>query len=141
MSASGSPTRSVRVRWTGTGEVFRGRGASPADTLLDGEGGEGPSPTETLLLSLGACMGIDVRMILEKGRVPLESLEVELDGDRRPEPPRYFTRIRMVFRLEGPTEDARPKVDRAVRLSREKYCSVLHTLREDLEFEVEIHLS
>jgi putative redox protein len=91
-----------------------------------------------LLLSLAGCMGIDVIDILNKSRVPVEELRVEVEGDRAPEPPRRFVSIRLTYHVRGPGEEDRSKLDRAVQLSRDKYCSVLHTLRPDLELDVRI---
>ena len=80
-------------------------------------------------------MGIDVLMILDKSRVDVSSLEIHADADWNSDPPRYFKRIRLTFVLSGVAAEARPKVDRAVQLSRDKYCSVLHSFRQDLDFE------
>ncbi|MSR21990.1 MAG: OsmC family peroxiredoxin [Gemmatimonadetes bacterium] len=124
--------RSVRVKWTGRSRVFEGTTQEAPVITLDGDSGEGPSPTEALLMSLGACIAIDVREILEKGRVAVSDLEVEVDGDRAPEPPRRFTSIRVAVRVKGPVEADRPKLERAVQLSHDKYCSIFHTLRPDL---------
>ncbi len=96
---------------------------------------------EALLLSLAGCMGVDVLAILKKSRVPLSSLEIFTEGERAPEAPERFTRIRMVFRVEGVEEDHLPRLERAIHLSVEKYCSVFHTLREDIEFETAIERS
>ncbi len=103
---------------------------------IDGDSEAGPSPTEALLLSLAACMAIDVRLILTKGRVPLHSLEVDVEGGRREDPPRYFRRARMALRLGGPEPEHHDKIQRALDLSRDKYCSVLHTLRPDLDLTI-----
>jgi putative redox protein len=121
------------LRWTGEGDVFSGRSGDGPEMTLDSDAVAGPSPTEALVLALMACMGIDIRMILEKSRVPLEALEVRAETVRAPDPPRRFVRIDMVFRLEGPGADDSPKVQRALDLSKDKYCSVLHTLRSDLD--------
>jgi putative redox protein len=105
---------------------------------MDSDGEAGPSPTQTLLLSLAGCMGVDVRMILEKSRVPVESLEIDVEGDRVENPPRRFRSLRLTYRLRGPGDGDQGKLERAVELSREKYCSVLHTLRPDLDLDVRI---
>jgi len=68
--------RSVTVSWTGQGKVFEGRTGTVSPMFIDGDSQEGPSPTEALLMALAACMAIDVNVILEKGRVPLEDLSV-----------------------------------------------------------------
>jgi putative redox protein len=127
----------VQVVWEG-GLRFEGRGRAGVPVLLDGDTARGPSPTETLLMGLAACMGADVVDILKKMRVPLESLSVRAEGDRRPEPPRWYTAIRLTYETRGiPGEDA-DKLQRAVDLSRDKYCSVLHTLRPEVDVEIRI---
>ncbi|HSW28434.1 MAG TPA: OsmC family protein [Longimicrobiales bacterium] len=134
-------TSEVRLRWRGDGLVFLGGAPGGPEIALDSDGKAGPSPTQALLLALAGCMGVDVRMILEKSRVPLEALDVLIEADRVEEPPRRFHAIRLTYRLRGPREDDRPKVDRAVELSRDKYCSVLHTLRPDLELDIHVELT
>jgi putative redox protein len=128
----------VSLRWRGDGLVFVGGVPGGPEIVLDSDGRAGPSPTQALLLSLAGCMGVDVRMILEKSRVPLESLEVRIEGERLEEPPRRFRAIRLTYRLRGPGVEDEPKVQRAVELSREKYCSVLHTLRPDIDLDVRV---
>lgn len=131
-----STERKVTVRWAGRGQVYEGRwdGASPI--LLDSDSAEGPSPTEALLLSLATCMAVDIKVILEKGRVPVEGVSIEVAGQRAPSPPRRFTSIRMDIRVDGPSAEDQAKIERAVRLSRETYCSVFQTLRQDLDVEI-----
>ncbi len=83
-------------------------------------------------------MGADIVDILGKMRVPLEALELRLEGDRAAEPPRRFLSIRILGEARGVSEEDEPKLRRAVALSEEKYCSVLHTLRPDCEISTEI---
>ena len=83
-------------------------------------------------------MGIDVVMILEKMRVGFQGLSVSIDGERVAEPPRYFDRVRILFRVRG--DVPRDKAERAVRLSFEKYCSVFHTLRQDIDIVAETEI-
>ena len=130
-----SPTREGVLRWTGEGLAFTGRVGSGPTVTVDGDGKAGPSSMDSLLLGLMGCMSIDVLTILQKGRVEVTSLETRVEAERAPEPPKYFTRVRLTFSLEGPSPEERGKVDRAIELSREKYCSVFHSLRPDLEFE------
>ncbi|TVR55062.1 MAG: OsmC family peroxiredoxin [Gemmatimonadales bacterium] len=127
--------REVALRWTGEGFILEGTTSSGAPVLLDGNSVRGPSPMEGLLSALAGCMAVDIQAILEKSRVPLEELEVRVVGERAPEPPKRFTRIRMVFGLKGPSEADEGKVLRAIQLSEEKYCSVHHTLRSDMEIQ------
>lgn len=130
------PPLRIRLEWK-DGLEFRGR-AGEAETRIDGEGEAGPSPMSLLLLALASCAGSDVVEILRKGREPLEGLLVSARGERRPQPPHRYTSIRLVFRPSGKV--ARAKVARAVRLSLEKYCSVAHTMRPDLELGWEVRM-
>jgi len=77
-------------------------------------------------------------MILEKSRVPLETLEVDISGDRVQDPPRRYQSLRLTYRVTGPGPEDEAKLQRAVDLSRDKYCSVLHTLRPDLDLDIRI---
>lgn len=96
---------------------------------------EGCSPTETLLLSIAGCLSIDVVHILRKMRCDITKFEISADGARKPDPPQYYTSIDMMIHISG--EGLTPKkIDRAIALSKEKYCSVYHSLRKDLEVNV-----
>lgn len=130
----------VHLRWEGRGLVFRGGPEGGPEVQVDGDAGEAPAPMQQLLLSLAGCMAIDVLMILEKSRVPVASLAVEVEGTRVDDHPRRFDAVTLVYVVEGPGERDRAKLERAVALSRDTYCSVLHTLRPDLELQVRIEL-
>jgi len=136
--ASPENVRRVRLQWMGEGLVFRGGDVGGPQVAVDSAGVEGPTPMQFLLLALAGCMAVDVRMILEKSRVPLESLEVEVMGERAEEAPRRFVRIALTYRVGGPTAGDDAKLWRAIELSRDKYCSVLHTLDPDVEFELRV---
>ena len=116
--------------------LFEARTQVGYEFEMDGRIQWGCAPTESLLLSLGGCMGIDVASFLKKMRVDLASLKIELTGERNPTPPQYFKAVSMVVRAAG-RGLTRNKLDRAVRLSHEKYCSVYHSLRKDMEVSVE----
>ncbi len=93
---------------------------------------------DALLLSVAACMGIDIVDILKKGRAPLESLRLTVSGERAPAPPRRYVSIRMDFEARGAGPGWMAKVERAVRLSKEKYCSVLHSLAPDIDLSTSV---
>lgn len=137
-----SDERAVRLSWTGEGLRFHGTGTLPATPAitLDGDGAAGPSPMLALLLAAAACSGADVVSILEKMRVSLRTLEIDVHGVRRTEDPRRYTEITFRFRLAGDGLD-RAKAERAVHLSLEKYCSVVHSLRPDIAVRHEITLA
>ncbi len=82
----------------------------------------GPSPMELVLIGTGGCSAYDVVSILEKGRQQIDDVVVELDADRADTTPAVFTRIHMHFVVKGRGVDPK-KVERAVELSVEKYCS------------------
>lgn len=126
----------IALQW-GDGLRFRGV-AGGVETAIDGEGEAGPSPMSLLLLALVSCSGSDVVEILRKGRERLTGLRVSARGERRPRPPHRYTRVSLVFVASGSV--VRAKLERAVRLSLDKYCSVFHTLRPDLELEWEVRV-
>ena len=99
------------------------------DIILDGKSAAGPSPPETVAMALAGCMAVDVADIVIKGRHDLSSLETTITGERREESPRYFVSFKIHFVLTG--EVPGPAVERAIQLSRDKYCSVWHSLRPD----------
>jgi len=134
-------TKHVRLDWTGEGLAFRGGTPHGPELVIDTDGLAGPSPMDAVLLGLAGCMGIDVVMILEKGRVPLESLSVDVEAERAEEAPRRYTAARMIYRLKGPAPEDEKKVHRAVELSRERYCSVLHSLRPDLDLDIRVEIA
>jgi len=82
----------------------------------------GPRPMELLLMGLGGCTSIDVMLILRRAREKVVDCVVELDADRAPTDPKVFTEIRMRYVVSGHGLD-RAKVERAIKLSADKYCS------------------
>jgi len=99
---------------------------------VDGDSAAGPSPVQLAALGLAGCMAADVVAILEKGRHGLTALRVSFSGERAPEPPRRFVRITLHFHVSGLVE--REAVERAIALSRDRYCSVWHSMRPDIDF-------
>lgn len=106
--------------------------------IVDGEEmALGVRPTETLLAALGTCTAFDVVSILSKRRTPVESYQIELEGERAEEHPRRFTtiRVRHLVSGEGITQGS---LERAVNLSHGKCCSVAATLNGEIESEAVI---
>lgn len=93
-----------------------------ADPTFGGKG-RGPTPKPLLLTALAGCTGMDVASILAKMRMPFDSFEVEVEGDLSGEHPIVYTDIRIRYVFKGAALD-RDKIDKAVKLSREKYCGV-----------------
>ena len=128
--AEGRPPVEVELAWDGELR-FHGR-AGDAAVIVDSDGRAGPSPVQALAMALAGCMSVDVVHILEKGRQPLGALRAHLLAERAPEEPRRLVRVALRFTVTGAI--APDKVERAIALSREKYCSVWHSLRQDIEF-------
>jgi putative redox protein len=78
-------------------------------------------------------MATDVALILTRGRQPLRGLEVELHATRANSDPRRFVSVRIHFAVQGLVDPA--QLERAIALSRDKYCSVWHSLRQDITLE------
>lgn len=100
---------------------------------IDGQSTSGPSPVQALVLALAGCMAVDVVDIVVKGRHALRAFSADLIAQRAPEPPSRVTAVTLHFRLEGAVPPH--AVERAIALSREKYCSVWHSLRQDIPLE------
>ena len=114
------------ARWV-QDAMFLGESGSGHAVVMDGapdSGGRnlGVRPMEMLLLGLGGCTAFDVVMILKRGREPVTDCIVDMDADRAETEPKVFTRIQMRYRISGRGLDPK-KVERAVHLSAEKYCS------------------
>lgn len=116
----------ARVKWVEQ-RTFLGETGSGHSVVMDGApdaGGRdlGVRPMEMLLLGMGGCTAFDVVDILQKGREPVEDVVIELSGERSEEIPKVFTRIDVKYIITG--KGLNPdKVERAVHLSAEKYCS------------------
>jgi len=123
----------VKLNWNG-GMKFTGVNAGGLETAIDGEKQSGASPVELLLEALGACVSVDVVIILEKARMPATKFEVTLEGDRHSPEPRYLTGVLMLIDVWGDAINP-DKLARAINLSIAKYCSVYHTLRGDLKLQ------
>ena len=132
-------TKVVTVDWQHRGLVFKGEAPGKAPIILDGHTKEGPSPVEAFLHALASCTAADVVSILEKKRVQLEELRVEIRGDRREEYPRRYVNIVLVWHIVAPGA-AEPAVRQAIDLSLEKYCSVSATLDPAMPVTYELHL-
>lgn len=116
--------------------IFIGRTTRGYEVEYDAQQQWGCSPTETLLLSVAGCMGIDMVSFLKKMKCEIKSYKMDVVGERNPKPPQYYTSIEMIITVTGSGLTAK-KIERAISLSQEKYCSVYHSLRKDLKVKVE----
>jgi putative redox protein len=123
-------TKRVTLAWQEGLRFLGGEVAGPQVTI-DGDNAAGPGPMVTLLLAAAACTGSDVVSIADKMRLRLKGLRIDIAGTRRAEEPRRYVSIHLDYRVSGEGLDP-AKVRRAVDLSLEKYCSVIHSLAPDI---------
>ena len=116
----------TRIKWVQDVNFLAETGSGHA-VLMDGAPDAGgrnlaPRPMEMLLVGLGGCSAFDVVTILKRGREPITDCMVEIDAERASTDPKIFTNIKMHFIVTGKQLDIH-KVERAIKLSAEKYCS------------------
>jgi putative redox protein len=116
--------------------IFIGRTQRGYEVEYDAQQQWGCSPTETLLLSVAGCMAIDMVSFLKKMKCEIKTYKMDIVGERNPTPPQYYTSMEMIISVTGTGLTAK-KLERAISLSHEKYCSVYHTLRKDMKMKVD----
>jgi putative redox protein len=126
------------------GMTFVAESGSGHAVVVDGSpdiGGRdlGPRPMELVLMGTGACSAIDVLHILRKARQAVTGCTVELDAERAAEDPKVFTKIHFRFIVTG-TGLSMPQVERAVALSKDKYCSATAMLAKTAEVTTAIEI-
>jgi len=126
----------ARIKWV-DGLRFVGQAGSKHAVVMDaGEqvGGEdtGVRPGELPLIAVGGCTGIDVVSILNKMRVPFDDIEIFVSSESAPEHPKYYTKIEMKYIIRG-KDLPEEKVQKAIELSQERYCSVSESLRRNVD--------
>jgi len=123
-------TKKITLAWQ-QGLSFAGGESDGPTIIIDGDNAAGPGPMLTLLLAATSCTGSDVVVILKKMQVPFTGLSIEASGVRRETDPRRYTALHLEYRIIGSGIDA-AKARRAIDLSLEKYCSVIHSLAPDI---------
>jgi len=131
-------TKHVTLAWTGDLRFEGGEPGGPV-SRIDADNVTAPGPMLHLLLAAASCSAADVVDIMAKMREKLTSLDLEAWGDRRDEQPRRYVGIRFKFRVRGESV-SEAKVRRAIDLSLEKYCSVIHSLAPDIRVSYELDL-
>ena len=131
----------ARIKWS-EGMSFVAQTGSGHALVVDGapeHGGRnlGARPMELVLAGAAACTAFDVVLILRKARQPVTDCVVEAEADRAAVEPKVFTRIRLAYTVAGHGLDPR-QVERAVKLSKEKYCSATIMLGRTAEIETTV---
>jgi putative redox protein len=123
------PDELLEIEWLGDNRL-RGRSRG-AEIVMDSPPEAGPNPVQTLAFALAGCMAMDVLLVIQRGRYALEALTARMVVERAPSDPRRILKVDLRFTLKGKVPPDR--VGRAIQLSRDRYCSVWHSLREDIE--------
>lgn len=118
---------------------FVAEASSGHSVVVDSDKITANTPMELVLIALCGCTGYDVASILRKKREPFTSLEVRATAERASQPPMVYTEIKLLYKVGG--EVSRKAVEDAVRLSKEKYCSVSAMLEKTAKITTEIELS
>lgn len=131
----------INVDWQGEME-FLSNLPSGHEVTLDaspesGGHNKGPRPMEMLLTGLGGCTGIDVVMILKKMKEEIKEFSMDIDGERAEEAPKRFTKIHITYKFKGKNLSEK-KIERAIKLSEEKYCSASSSLNAEITSSYEI---
>lgn len=99
----------------------------------------GPRPKKLMLAALAGCTGVDVVMILKKMKVEVEAFNVIIEADVTEEHPKHYYKIKVIYQFKG-KDLPYDKLERAVKLSEEKYCGVTAVYRKAMEMETEIRI-
>ena len=134
---SAKPPTIVDLNWIGELK-FSGTSDNAAITL-DSAGIAGPSPVQALAFAFAGCMATDVAYILTRARQPLRGLRAHLAADRAGDDPHRIVRMTLQLLVDG--DVPRDAVERAIALSHDKYCSVWHSMRQDIELDVSVEFS
>ena len=129
-TSTAQPDFSSNLDWQG-GQRFQATSGAVSLTM-DGKREAGPSPVQAIAFALAGCMGIDVVDVIEKGRLPVKSLRCQMKVFRADGTPRKIIGVELHFVVSGDVPADR--IARAIELSREKYCSVWHSMNPAIEF-------
>jgi putative redox protein len=127
------PPLNIELEWRGDLR-FQGEVGGRNVLMLDSDSKEGVSPMQTLAFAVAGCMGMDLVHILTKARNVPRAVKASFTGRRPLDPPSRFTAIALHFVIDGDAPDE--QVERALQLSRDKYCSVWNSMRPDIDFNV-----
>jgi len=99
----------------------------------------GPKPKPLMMVSLAGCTGMDLVSLMNKMRVNYDSLNIIIEGDITEEHPKHFTKMKVIYEISGKDIDLK-KVEKAVMMSKDKYCGVSYSYKQAMELDYEIKL-
>lgn len=130
----------VKTTWKGKMQL---ESTNPGGTLMidaDAEvGGEGKGyrPKSLMLSSLAGCTGLDVQSLLVKMRAQVEAFDIDVEANLTDEHPKYYNKVKVIYNFYG-KDLQRDKIEKAVKLSEERYCGVMEMFRHFAELTTEI---
>lgn len=127
-------TTTVSAKWTGEALLFEGTDTKGNQVPM---GGQNTSPSQMMLLGLAGCTGMDVVSILQKKRAAITDVEVRVKGFQPEDYPKPYNPIEVEYIVRGQGIDP-AAVERAVELSRDKYCIVSQTLQLQVEIKTSV---
>ena len=130
MTDTPKPNFTLNLTWQG-GQRFSGTSDGGVSMVMDGKREAGPSPVQAVAFALAGCMGIDVVDMIEKGRFPLKALTCDMGLFRAGGTPSRIVGVDLHFLVTGDVPADR--IARAIELSRDKYCSVWHSLNPAID--------
>ena len=101
---------------------------------------KGPKPKPLMMVALAGCTGMDIVSLLQKMRVEYDELDIFVEGELSEEHPKKFQRMTVIFKLKGENID-RKKVEKAIDLSKEKYCGVSASYKEAMEIDYRLEIT
>lgn len=133
---------SVSIKWIENMEFLADVEGHKISIDIDVESGgnnNGPKPKPLMMVSLGGCTGIDVISILKKMKVEPESFNIIVEGDMTEQHPKVFEKMHVIYEFKG-KDLPLDKLERAVELSREKYCGVSAMYKKAFDMTYEIRV-
>jgi len=124
-----NPPLVVELEWQGDNRFLARSGG--VSMVVDSPPVAGPSPVQALGIALAGCMAIDVAVVIRRSRLEMKKLHARLVAERAATDPKRIEKVDLHFTVQGAIPPDR--VQRALDLSREKYCSVWHSLRPDIQ--------
>jgi len=135
-------TQQITANWN-TDLNFTSTGPGGEITLdgsdtLEGEQSKGLRPKALMLTSLAGCTGMDIVSLLKKMRAEVENFKIEVSGELTEEHPKYYHKVNMTFKFYG-KDFKKDKIEKAIKLSEERYCGVLEMFRQfaDVSFDIQ----
>jgi putative redox protein len=132
----------IDLKWTGgmsfEADVAGFKIAMDSDPEFGGNN-KGPKPKPLMMVALAGCTAMDLVSLMNKMRVDYDSLNVVVEGDLTEEHPKHFTRMKVIYEITGKNVDQN-KVEKAVTMSKDKYCGVSHSYKQAMEIDYEIKI-